>query len=49
MGSNAMVKRVFDELTKLDDIGFKTWISSVRELASQYNIYQVHIETNARK
>ena len=38
MSSNTLVKRVFDELTKLDDIGFKTWISSVRELASRYNI-----------
>ena len=38
MGSNTLVKRVLDELTKLDDIGFKTWVSSVRELASRYNI-----------
>ena len=38
MSSNTLVKWVFDELTKLDDIGFKTWISSVRELASRYNI-----------
>ena len=38
MSSNTLVKRVSDELTKLDDIGFKTWIYSVRELASRYNI-----------
>ena len=38
MSSNTLMKRVFDKLTKLDDIGFKTWFSSVRELASRYNI-----------
>ena len=38
MSSNAMVKKVFDELKKIDDMGFKTWITSVRELASRYDI-----------
>ena len=47
MSSNNLVKRVFDELTKMDDIGFKTWISSVRELESRYNLsldYEQSIE-----
>ena len=38
MSSNALVKKVFDELKKMDDMGFKTWITSVRELASRYDI-----------
>ena len=38
MSSNALVKKVFDELKKIDDMGFKTWITSVRELASRYDI-----------
>ena len=38
MSSNNLVKRVFDELTKMDDIDiFRTWIPSVLELASRYN------------
>ena len=37
MNSNTfLVKRVFDKLTKWDDIGFKTWIVSVRGLAPQW-------------
>ena len=35
---NPLVKRVFCELTNLDDMGFKTWVTSVRELASRYNM-----------
>ena len=35
---NLLVKRVFYELTNLDDLGFKTWVASVRELASSYNM-----------
>ena len=38
MSSNALVKKVFDELKKMDDMGFKTWITSVRELVSRYDI-----------
>ena len=38
MSSNALVKKVFDELKKIDDMGFKTWITTVRELASRYDI-----------
>ena len=38
MSSNALVKKVFDELKKMDDMGFKTWITTVRELASRYDI-----------
>ena len=29
---------MFYELTNLDDIGFKTWVTSVRELASRYDM-----------
>ena len=52
MSSNTLVKRVIDELTKLDDIGFKPWISSVRELGSRYNIssdYEPPIEIFKRE
>ena len=38
MPENSLVKRVFYELTNLDDMGFKTWVTSVRELASRYNM-----------
>ena len=38
MSTNALVKKVFDKLKKMDDMGFKTWITSVRELASRYDI-----------
>ena len=34
----ALVKKMFDELRKMDDMGFKTWITSVRELASRDHI-----------
>ena len=44
MGGNTLVKRAFDEPTKLDGIGFKTWIPSVRELASQY-MYIIRLQT----
>ena len=43
MSGKALVKQVFDELYRLDSIGFNTWISSVRELASHYNI-ELHLE-----
>ena len=46
------MKGVYHELTKLDDIGFKTWNSSVRELASRYNLsldYDQHIEIFKRE
>ena len=33
MPENSLVKRVFYELTNLDDMGFKTWVTRVRELA----------------
>ena len=38
MPENLLVKRVFPELTNLDDMGFKTWVTSVRELASRCNM-----------
>ena len=38
MPENSLVKWVFNELTNLDDMGFKTWVTSVRELASRYNM-----------
>ena len=38
MPENSLVKRVFYELTNLDDMRFKTWITTVRELASRYNM-----------
>ena len=38
MPENSSAKRVFYELKKLNDMGFKTWVTSVRELASRYNV-----------
>ena len=35
---NSLAIRVFYELKKLNDMGFKTWVTSVRELASRYNV-----------
>ena len=34
MPENSLVKRVFYKLTNFDDMGFKTWETSFRELAS---------------
>ena len=36
MPENSLAKRVFFELTNLNGMGFKTWVTSVRELASHY-------------
>ena len=36
--SNEQILKWFDELKKMDDMGFKTWITSVWELASRYHI-----------
>ena len=38
MPENSLAKRVFYELKNLNDMGFKTWVTSVRELASRYNV-----------
>ena len=38
MPENSLAKRVFYELKNLNDMGFKTWVISVRELASRYNV-----------
>ena len=38
MPENPLVRRVFYELTNWDDMGFKTWETSVREPVSRYNM-----------
>ena len=39
MPENSLAKRVFYELRNLIDTGFKTWVTSVRELlASRYSV-----------
>ena len=38
MPENSLVKQVFYELTNLDHMGFKTWVTSLRKLASRYNM-----------
>ena len=38
MPENSLAKRVFYELKILNDMGFKTWVTSVRELASRYSV-----------
>ena len=38
MPENSLVRLVFYELTNLDDMGFKLWVTSGRGLASHYNL-----------
>ena len=38
MNDNSLVKKVFINLRNLADMGFRTWITSVRELASKYDV-----------
>ena len=38
MPENSLAKRVFCELTKLNDMGFKTWVTSVRKIVSRYSV-----------
>ena len=38
MSDNSLLKKVFINLRILADMGFRTWITSVRELASKYDV-----------
>ena len=38
MSDNYLVNKVFINLRNLADMGFRTWITSVRELTSKYNV-----------
>ena len=38
MCKDTLVKKVFNELTVLDSLGFNTWISSVRDQALRHNL-----------
>ena len=38
MPDNSLAKRVFYELKNLNDMGFKTWVTSVRELAARFSV-----------
>ena len=38
MNDHSLVKKVFINLRNLADMGFRTWITSVRELASKYDV-----------
>ena len=38
MPENLLAQRVLYELKKLNDTGFKTWVTSVHELVPRYNV-----------
>ena len=38
MHDNSLVKKVFINLMKLDDMGYRTWVTRVRELASYRDV-----------
>ena len=38
MSDDSMPKIVFDELMKLDNLGFSTWVTSVKSLALNYSV-----------
>ena len=44
MGENTIAKIVFNELERLDDIGFKNWVSNVNDLAGEFGIALHNLE-----
>ena len=48
MPANAIVNKVYEELTRLHSVGFTTWVTRVRELVTKYDMDIAKMPSNFR-